>query len=617
MTYECLGAERFRCELIMFRDCKAGNTGFDGSAGSFTDCTVSIYRGESAFPFRNIDMGSPEIENFPIESDNPCLEFIPDVCVQQGKYTIDLDLSFTGESYYIIYQRCCRNPTINNIRDPQRTGSTLFVEITAEAQQLCNSSPVFNSLPPLVLCTGDALEFDHSASDADGNELVYSFCAPLLGGARNDPAPDVDLPPPYTEVEYINPYSADNPLGGSPEISIDPQTGLITGTPDTPGQFSVGVCVEEYQNGMLLSKVSRDVQFNVVPCKNIFETDLSANAVVSESYLVFNCNDSIVSIENNSTPVNDIFNVRWEFGIDEDSIFIADTYNLNTTVPGYGEYNGLMIINSGTICADTAEFKLFMVEPIEPEFNYVQDFCLAKEIEFDFFNGNEEIETTWDFNDGDTAEGMEVSHLFIEPGEYNVKLKTLDPFGCRDSVSQTISWFPIPDIGNLSYQINGQCAPLDVDFGVELDIVDDYKVKWFFGDGDSSDVQSPTHAYLKEGTFLPSVTVTNPQGCIVERDFGDEILIDFNIYVPNTFSPVTNNLNDKFCVFSFCDLPNFDFTIYDRWGIEMYRTTDVNSCWNGYKNNRMVNNGVYTWVYSYTNVDNEIVSEFGTLTLIR
>ena len=58
-----------------------------------------------------------------------------------------------------------------------------------------------------------------------------------------------------------------NPLGNNSDISIDVTTGLITGTPAFIGQFVVGVCVYEYRDGVLLSTIRRDFQFNVTFCE--------------------------------------------------------------------------------------------------------------------------------------------------------------------------------------------------------------------------------------------------------------------------------------------------------------------------------------------------------------
>jgi hypothetical protein len=187
----------------------------------------------------------------------PCSEVPPNLGVEEGLYEWDETLNESPRSYVITYQRCCRNNTIANIFFPGTTGSTYTVEITAESQRTNNNSPLFNNFPPTLICANEPLRFDHSASDTEGDQLVYSFCGALIGASSSGtpgPAPAGNNigKPPYQFVSYVLPnYSQNAPMGGNPVIKINPNTGLITGTPTALGQFVVTVCVEEYRNGVL------------------------------------------------------------------------------------------------------------------------------------------------------------------------------------------------------------------------------------------------------------------------------------------------------------------------------------------------------------------------------
>ncbi len=117
-----------------------------------------------------------------------------------------------------------------NIIDPGDTGATYYVEITPAAQQLCNDSPVFNNFPPVVICNNYPLQVDYSATDPDGDVLVYSFCSPFNGGGStggggtcSTPVPNPPCPPPYDEVLFALPtYTPVEPMGGAPVVHIDP-----------------------------------------------------------------------------------------------------------------------------------------------------------------------------------------------------------------------------------------------------------------------------------------------------------------------------------------------------------------------------------------------------------
>jgi hypothetical protein len=83
---------------------------------------------------------------------------------------------------------------------------------------------------------------------------------------HTDPAPNPPFGPPYNSIPWEAGYSTANLLGGNPALAIDPNTGILTGTPNTIGQFVVGVCVSEFRNGVLLGTYLRDFQFNVTQC---------------------------------------------------------------------------------------------------------------------------------------------------------------------------------------------------------------------------------------------------------------------------------------------------------------------------------------------------------------
>ena len=124
----------------------------------------------------------------------------------------------------------------------------------------------------MAVCANFEFTWDHSATDDDGDELVYSLCAPLDGGGTDggggydSPIPNPPAAPPYQEVAYVGPYSGDYPIASDPAMAIDPVTGMITGTPTVPGQYAIGICVSEYRDGVLLSTTMRDFQFNVTLC---------------------------------------------------------------------------------------------------------------------------------------------------------------------------------------------------------------------------------------------------------------------------------------------------------------------------------------------------------------
>ncbi len=105
------------------------------------------------------------------------------------------------------------------------------------------------------------------------------MCSPVKGGGTtgwltpgnssdiNGTNPDPDAPPPYENVNFISPpFHPNNQMGGDPILSIDEETGILSGTPNISGQFVGVVCITEIRNGEVLSTVLRDFHFNVTVC---------------------------------------------------------------------------------------------------------------------------------------------------------------------------------------------------------------------------------------------------------------------------------------------------------------------------------------------------------------
>ncbi|PHX84383.1 MAG: hypothetical protein CK537_00705, partial [Flavobacteriales bacterium] len=117
-----------------------------------------------------------------------------------------------------------------------------------------------------MLCLGDQLNVDASANDANGDSLYYEFCEIFTGGSPGSASPGTATAPPYTTITFVAPATASQPVPGSPALTINAQTGIISGVATTAGQYVVGICVSEYRNGQRLSVVRRDYQFNVTNC---------------------------------------------------------------------------------------------------------------------------------------------------------------------------------------------------------------------------------------------------------------------------------------------------------------------------------------------------------------
>jgi gliding motility-associated-like protein len=338
MTYKQLGNNRYQITLTLRRDCALGQVDYDNpaSVGIFSASSNTLIR-EVLVPFVKSDTVSNTIASACGFQGSP-------VCVETTTYQTEVELPFLAGGYIIAYQRCCRNGSLNNVVNPLESGSTEWVEITERALTTTNSSPAFVRWPDVYICANQPLVFDHAAIDPDGDSLVYKICTPSEGGTFQFPRPQPPTAPPYLSVQWASPYSLDNLLGGTP-LKIDAKTGLITAVPNLVGQYLVGICVEEYRNGVLISTVRRDFQYNVRVCNPGLVVDFEAK--------VKSPCDSLTLAFTNKTKEGGLF--FWNFNYPStDAKYLKQGENpdFKFDVPGVYKVQLIAVSNTGA-CQDS------------------------------------------------------------------------------------------------------------------------------------------------------------------------------------------------------------------------------------------------------------------------
>ncbi len=286
-----------------------------------------------------------------------CIKNKPNACVDKYTYKITMSLPANNDGYVLAFERCCRNNSIKNIMYPEATGATYWTKIPGVNKIAIDNSPIFKSLPPNFLCTNAPLNFDHSATDADGDSLVYELYVPYIGATSNASLPSPSQatnPASFSQVQWVQngsvTYSLYNQIDGAPTLSINRRTGKLTLTPSADGQYVVGIKVLEFRKGKLIGETKRDFQFNVSQC--VFEV------VSSFGIPYYNCQGDLLSFQNRSQGAN---NYHWDFGVDTTKNDTSVLKNANYTYNSPGTYN-IRLIAKGTICTDTSEFEV-MVKP--------------------------------------------------------------------------------------------------------------------------------------------------------------------------------------------------------------------------------------------------------------
>ena len=511
MYYVDLGNGSYEIILKVYRECGPANT----QGTDFDDIiTLGVFSTASNQLINDYDvsLNINTVQNVPVIMTNPCGIPPSDLCIEEATYSLNVNLPENTGGYTVCWQRCCRNPTISNLDNvfgdfPGMT-STVTIPGTNQISPVTNNSPIFQEFPPVAICANFEFFFDHSATDDDGDELIYSFCAPFDGADGNNPAPNPPSNPPYNPVPYANGFSADYPITSDPAFQIDPVTGMITGTPTMPGQYAMGICCEEFRDGVYLGRVLRDFQFNVVMC------DANIVSAVTPQQPEQLCIGETLTFENNSINAEDY---EWDFGVDGTDSDVSTEYEPEFTFPDTGTYVVTLIANPTWPCADTSSQIFDVFEPLDPIIN-IEDFACVNNTEtFNFeVSGNLNNEATyfWDFNGGipSTSYTSNPQGISFSNAENWSADLTVNNHGCI--AENSFEYEAPPDPTALIEDQTGFCEGLTFTFENNSENAETYL--WDFGtpllDDFSYDFE-PEYTFSDSGTYTVTLTAFAPFTC--------------------------------------------------------------------------------------------------------
>jgi gliding motility-associated-like protein len=211
----------------------------------------------------------------------------------------------------------------------------------------------------------------------------------------------------------------------------------------------------------------------------------------------------------------------------------------------------------------------------------------------------------WEISNGDYVLNQDQLDLnFAAPGSYDVTLSVVTSIGCAYSttISNYLTSFDPPQAG---YTADPQ--PTDANNTVinftDMSLGNISTYDWIFNIGaplGTSSAQNPTFTFPQGtgGEYPVRLTVTDVNGC---TDFIEgEIIIRniFQYYIPNTFTPNNDGLNDVVSmVGSDIDENLFKLEIFNRWGDIVFNSTDPETVWTGntYNGEYYCPEGVYNW----------------------
>jgi len=249
--------------------------GINGSQGAIdAEANFSIYRKSNNAKVRQVAV--------PLETGTETIEYDENDCGSAAAIKTNILIYETSillppaefsdaQGYYVMWERCCRNGNITNIISPGGTGQTFvmfFPPVSIANQPFINSSPAFKPAPNNLFCINLLNQINFSATDADGDSLVFNLVDPLNSITADSilPVNDDGTPGPYPSIAWRPGYGTNNQIPGTPGLTVNPATGILNIFPTLTGLFVFSVRCSEFRNGVKIGEIRREFQQLVIDC---------------------------------------------------------------------------------------------------------------------------------------------------------------------------------------------------------------------------------------------------------------------------------------------------------------------------------------------------------------
>jgi gliding motility-associated-like protein len=259
---------------------------------------------------------------------------------------------------------------------------------------------------------------------------------------------------------------------------------------------------------------------------------------------------------------------------------------------------------------------------LEPQANFkamLRDGCIPFLVEFENLSTAESpLMYRWGFGNGQGSAAESPGYLYASPGSYTIGLWVKSTAGCIDSSYFEIPGYivahPLPKGGFIAESYS---AGILEPYIVFTDTSKENSWHQFiFEDGYVSTSGALTYSFPEVGEHIIKHIAYNQFGCTDTSSATITIYPEFEIYIPNAFSPNGDRLNEIFKPVA-AGVTEYEITIYNRWGQQVFKSTRPEIGWDGTINGAQAPSGVYTYSINLVSTFSAPYQYAGHFSLVR
>jgi gliding motility-associated-like protein len=335
------------------------------------------------------------------------------------------------------------------------------------------------------------------------------------------------------------------------------------------------------------------------------------------------CLGDVTNFQNYSTTSDgSITSYQWDFNGDNITDNISSNPSLTYTANGI--YLTKLEVQTQYGCINVMSKAVYVnAKPVAQFTATNKTGCPSLCVPFQnnsYINNGTIVTYQWDFGDNSGPLYLKDPTHCYESGTFNVTLKCVSDSGCISNFKSMalVNVYPKPIAGfNVTPE---EIDELEPQIQVTSTALGATTTNYMLNPGPMYYTPNFTHAlnYDGPGKQLIVQFVTNNYGCSDTLIKILDIKPVFVIYLPNTFTPNADGLNDGFGAKGEGIL-KFEMQVFDRWGHIVFQSDDIYNYWDGSVKggNEPIKDDVYTWKVQVLDVNHKNHDLVGHVTVLK
>ena len=230
------------------------------------------------------------------------------------------------------------------------------------------------------------------------------------------------------------------------------------------------------------------------------------------------------------------------------------------------------------------------------------------------------IQWQWSFGNGSNSQVQNPSVVYSSAGDYNIQLIAANKLGCSDSASHAVNVVPLPTatpVTNPITIISGGSAQINMNYTGPI-----VSYSWLPAQHlDCAECPQPTANPPRTTDY--NVQVQDRYGCKNSGNVTVKVVCgDQNFFIPNTFSPNGDGVNDIFYLRGSGLFRINSLMIFNRWGEIVFEKKNLSindplGGWDGSYKGKKAKPDVYIYQIEIVCGNGEIIKYAGNVALIQ